>query len=456
VAEHERRATALLAQGLPPEGGPPRWSAAYRADGRGAAAVTLLFPLADPAVGALAAEISLAPLQALLARTKVGARGTAFLVDGNARYVAHLDPARVLSGERAAEESIVTQVSSALADGEAPQGSHAAEFRDGRGQDLIGAYALLPEVGWGVVAAQPRADAFAGVEQMRRTALAGGLLSLLLAVALSAGFARSIARPVNALVRGALEIASGRFGREVPVRSRNEIGDLAYTFNHMSRELATYDGENRRLIAALETGYLDTIRSLAGAIDAKDTYTRGHNQRVAELAVEIGREMGCQEPALKALSYGGLLHDVGKIGIPEPVLRKEVPLTAEEMALMREHPAIGAEIVRGVEFLKDALPAIRSHHERWDGTGYPDGLAGQAIPLVARVVNAADTWDACTSSRPYQPALPMDEVLRILARLRGSQIDPAVHDALVAVVCRDGKRIPAGAGEKLPSPRGRP
>jgi HD-GYP domain-containing protein (c-di-GMP phosphodiesterase class II) len=106
------------------------------------------------------------------------------------------------------------------------------------------------------------------------------------------------------------------------------------------------------------------------------------------------------------------------------------------MELMRAHPVIGAEIVRGVEFLAEALPAIRSHHERWDGRGYPDGLAGEAIPLVARIVNAADTWDACTSSRPYQPALEPNDVLGILARLRGSQVDPTVHDALLAVLHR--------------------
>ncbi len=268
------------------------------------------------------------------------------------------------------------------------------------------------------------------------TAAAGAAFSLLLAVALSAWFARSITRPVAACVRGALEIARGRFGKQVQVKVRNEIGELAYTFNHMSRELASYDAENHRLIAALEAGYLDTLRALAGAIDAKDPYTRGHNQRVARLAVEIGREMGLEESTLTTLEHGGLLHDIGKIGIPESVLRKSTPLTDDEMTLMRGHPAIGAEIVKGVEFLREAVLVIRSHHERWDGTGYPDGLGGERIPLVARIVNAADTYDACTSSRPYQAAMAPQEVVRILAKLKGAQIDPAVHDALLAVIVR--------------------
>ena len=265
---------------------------------------------------------------------------------------------------------------------------------------------------------------------------ASALASLAAAALLAGTFAPGLSGPLADLVRGALDIARGRFGREVELRGHGEVADLAYTFNYMSRELARQDAENRRLIAALERGALETVRSLAGAIDAKDTYTCGHNGRVAALAVLVGRELGCDERTLTALQYGGLLHDIGKIGIPEPVLRKAVPLTESEMELMRAHPVIGAEIVRGVEFLAEALPAIRSHHERWDGRGYPDGLAGEAIPLVARIVNAADTWDACTSSRPYQPALEPHDVLGILARLRGSQVDPTVHDALLAVLHR--------------------
>ncbi len=262
--------------------------------------------------------------------------------------------------------------------------------------------------------------------------------SLGLALALAALVAQNVTRPIGELVAGVLDVARGRFGREVKVGARNELGDLAYSFNHMSRELASYDRENRRLIAALEQGYLDTIRSLAAAVDAKDPYTRGHAQRVAALSVEIGRELGLPRDALQALEYGGILHDIGKIGIPDAILTKRASLTEDEMALVRAHPVVGAEIVAGVEFLKDALPAIRHHHERWDGSGYPAGLAGDAIPLVARIVNIADTWDACTSHRPYQDALPADLVAAILDGLKGAQTDPRIHDALLAVLRRRG------------------
>ncbi|MBK9516997.1 MAG: HD-GYP domain-containing protein [Anaeromyxobacter sp.] len=257
-------------------------------------------------------------------------------------------------------------------------------------------------------------------------------------LAVAALVARRVTSPLGELVHGALDIARGRFGREVKVAVRDELGDLAYTFNHMSRELASYDGENRRLIAALERGYLDTIRALASAIDAKDPYTRGHSERVAALSVEIAREFAFDEASLVAVRYAGLLHDIGKIGVPEQVLRKPARLTPEELTLVRSHAVVGAEIVEGIDFLKAAEPGIRHHHERWDGAGYPDGLRGEAIPLVARIVNAADTWDACTSERPYQRAYSAPEVVAILATLRGAQVDPAVHDAISRVLARRG------------------
>ena len=292
---------------------------------------------------------------------------------------------------------------------------------------LLTSAAPIALLGWMLVRSRGGVDA---------AATAAVLVCMALGVLAAELLARSVTRPIAECVRGALDIARGRFGRQVVVRTGNEIGDLAYTFNHMSRELASYDVENKRLIEALEQGYLDTIRSLASSIDAKDPYTRGHSQRVAALAVEIGRELSLSPEAIQSLEYGGVLHDIGKIGMPDAILAKVTPLTADERDLAQTHPRVGAEIVAGVSFLSAAAPAIRNHHERWDGKGYPDALSGGAIPLVARIVNAADTWDACTSNRPYQKAFTADEALAIMSGLRGTQLDPAVHDALVAVIRR--------------------
>ena len=263
-----------------------------------------------------------------------------------------------------------------------------------------------------------------------------GVLAISIAPLLAAWFARRLTEPVSACVQGALEIARGRFGHQVPVSVRNEVGELAYAFNHMSRELAGYDRQNRELIAELEAGYLATLRSLASAIDAKDPSTHGHSQRVAELSMAIGHELGLEDVTLKALAYGGLLHDLGKIGVPEAILHKAGRLDPTELEQMRAHPVIGAEILRGVEFLEDALAAVRHHHERWDGGGYPDGLAGTAIPIVARIVNAADTFDACTTPRPYQPVLSAERGVVLIEEFRGTQVDPDICDALVRVIRR--------------------
>jgi putative nucleotidyltransferase with HDIG domain len=284
------------------------------------------------------------------------------------------------------------------------------------------------------------------------------VLPLLGALALTIGvgfaYARSLTQPLRDCVGQALNISRGIFGNEVRVRSRNEIGDLTHTFNYMSKQLRAFDLENRGLYQSLEQGYLETIVALANSIDSKDSYTRGHSQRVSELSVAIGRELALSELELKQLAFGGILHDIGKIGIVERILLKQSRLTDEEMSVMREHPEIGASIIEAVKFLAPVLPAVRNHHERWDGTGYPDRLAGEAIPLIARIVNVADTWDACTSTRPYQGALPFEQALGIARGLSGTQCDPKVVIALERVITQwraAGRQVTAAesAGPQL-------
>jgi HD-GYP domain-containing protein (c-di-GMP phosphodiesterase class II) len=246
----------------------------------------------------------------------------------------------------------------------------------------------------------------------------------------------------------AMEIAHGKFGAQAPVHSRDEIGRLAEVFNYMSQQLLAFDSETRRLYESLQEGYLETMLVLAHSIDTKDSYTHGHSRRVGELAAEIGKELGLPQFELRQLMYGGLLHDIGKIGIVEPILRKSSTLTSEEMDLMRAHPTVGAAIIAGASFLKPMLPAVRHHHERWDGTGYPDGLKGEEIPLAARIVGAADTWDACTSLRTYQEPMAPEQALAVVRELKGQQLDPKVADALERVI-----RQKIALGEGVGTPR---
>jgi putative nucleotidyltransferase with HDIG domain len=261
-----------------------------------------------------------------------------------------------------------------------------------------------------------------------------GLMGALVACAGALWVARRVSRPVVASIEGALEIARGKFGIQVPVEGKDELSDLAHTFNFMSMQLAQYDTENKELIGRLEAGYVQTIIALANSIDSKDRYTRGHSQRVGDLAVEIGKELGLDGQALQDLRFGGILHDIGKIGAPEAILTKRDRLTDDEMAIMRKHPETGAQIVAPVSFLAGVMPAVKSHHERWDGKGYPEGLAGEAIPLIARIVTASDTWDACTSTRPYSKAMSSPEAIEVIRKLSGGQLDPKVAEACIRAV----------------------
>ena len=154
--------------------------------------------------------------------------------------------------------------------------------------------------------------------------------------------------------------------------------------------------------------------SLALSVEAKDPYTTGHCDRLAHYSAALGRSLGLSDEYLKALHRGGILHDVGKIGIPDAILLKPEPLTQEERTIMQAHPAIGARICSPLKSLRLVLPVIRNHHERWDGSGYPDGLAGERIPLVARILQVVDVFDALTTRRPYKPALPLEEAFTLM------------------------------------------
>ncbi|MCL6634355.1 MAG: HD domain-containing protein [Peptococcaceae bacterium] len=188
--------------------------------------------------------------------------------------------------------------------------------------------------------------------------------------------------------------------------------------------------------------YLKTIAALTSAIDAKDTYTRHHSRNVASYAVALGEELGLSSEELAHIHYGASLHDIGKIGIPEAILNKPDRLTPGEFQIIKDHPAIGANILAPIDFLGEALKVVRHHHERYDGSGYPDGLKGESIPFAARVVGIADAWDAMTSQRAYRRALTVDEALRELQEGAGGQFDPA----MVQVFARVFKNKPVLTG----------
>jgi putative nucleotidyltransferase with HDIG domain len=199
--------------------------------------------------------------------------------------------------------------------------------------------------------------------------------------------------------------------------------------------------DRAKLIEDLENLFLESIRTIVAALEAKDKYTCGHSERVTTYAIELARAMNWTEKDLNTLNLSALLHDVGKIGIPERVLLKPGKLTAEEFEVMKQHPVIGAEIIKHLKNAGSIIGGIRHHHERWDGMGYPDGLKGEQIPLIARIIQMADSYDAMTSHRPYRRGMTQEEVLHEVERCRGSQFDPKVSETFLQLL-RTGRIRP--------------
>jgi response regulator RpfG family c-di-GMP phosphodiesterase len=209
-----------------------------------------------------------------------------------------------------------------------------------------------------------------------------------------------------------------------------EVGELYAAERVRTREL-------ERALDDLRETYLATMRSLASVVEAKDVGTRGHLDRTERYGLVLARRIDAGLAARPEVAYGFFLHDIGKVGVPEQVLRKPEPLEPQEWALMRQHPEVGARIVEPIRFLGDAVEIVRSHHERWDGGGYPRGLRGPAIPLAARIFTVADSFDAMTSDRPYREAMPLGSALDEIAAGAGAQFDPVVVEAFLDLARED-------------------
>jgi len=198
-----------------------------------------------------------------------------------------------------------------------------------------------------------------------------------------------------------------------------------------------------RLYQKQEALYLGIIRAMTSAIDAKDRYTRGHSERVATLARQLALAAGVSGQEAHRIYIAGVLHDVGKIGVPERVLLKPGRLTDDEMDEIRRHPGIGHEILKSLPGLEDILPAVLHHHERWDGEGYPAKLAGGDIPLAARIMAIADTFDAMSSNRAYRPAREREQVLEVIRHCAGSQFDPELAPLILEIDLSEFDRMMA-------------
>lgn len=202
---------------------------------------------------------------------------------------------------------------------------------------------------------------------------------------------------------------------------------------HLEEMVAERTNQLRGALERVEQSYEDTLQSLGAAIDLRDNETEGHSQRVCRYSLEIARAMGWQDKQLGILARGAYLHDIGKLGVPDGILLKPGALTPEERKIMQRHALIGFDLVKDIPFLADATDVVLMHHERFDGTGYPQGLKGEAIPLSARIFAIADTLDAITSERPYQRASSFESAREIIRRLSGTAFDPQVVNVFLSI-----------------------
>jgi len=320
------------------------------------------------------------------------------------------------------------------------------EFTIGTGKNstvMLGTYSPVTNLNWAVIAQKPRDEAYRSVYEMQRTARVLAIFAVGLSIGIGIIAARRITNPLEVLTESSHAIARGDFSQRVELKSRTEIGELATTFNFMTQELEHFVQDLKRAAAENRELFMNSIQMLAGAVDEKDPYTRGHSDRVTKYSLLIAKEMELSDDFLEILRVSAQLHDVGKIGIEDRILKKPGTLTAEEFEIMKTHTTKGANILRSVAQLKEMIPGIELHHESLDGRGYPHGLKGDQIPVLPRIIAVADTFDALTTNRPYQQAHDAESALRIIHSLSGKRLDPSAVKALDAIFQRGDIQVSA-------------
>jgi HD-GYP domain-containing protein (c-di-GMP phosphodiesterase class II) len=398
----------------------------------------------DNFTGMLAAVVSLDPILQRLLDASVRGR-TVFLVDHSGHIVAHPDLKNYVPGADASSNALVAQVKAL------PQelrNTETIRFKEGGKKhpvEMIGTYSTVPDLNWAVIAQRglDKAQTDTGVTELNQQALAFVSVVILAAILVGYFFAVGISEPIRGLAASTRAISRGEFHQRSPVRGALEISELAENFNKMAGDIEEYIERLKEAAEENRELFIGSIRMLAAAIDEKDPYTRGHSGRVAKYSTLIGQELGLSTEELDKLRISALLHDVGKIGVEDRVLKKPGALTPEEFGLMKQHTVKGANIMRPVSQLKEMLPGIELHHEHMDGRGYPYGLQGSQIPLMARIIGVADTLDAMTTNRPYQTAMDLDFALERIRSLTGTKFDAVVVTALESAVTGGKLRLSA-------------
>jgi putative nucleotidyltransferase with HDIG domain len=288
-------------------------------------------------------------------------------------------------------------------------------------------------------------------QSIRRRILIGFASTLLLGIIGIFVLSTILTKPINELSAGVDEIKKGKRNNPLRVYSRDELGKLTENFNEMSRLIHEQKQSLNTYAQELEEAYVATVQVLAAAIDARDPYTLGHSTRVAELSVKVGEAIGFSKKELDDLEIACLFHDVGKIKTPDIILNKRGELNPSEYEQIMSHPEIGAEILRKAPSLVKYIPAVKYHHEWYNGEGYPEGLSKDGIPFSASIIAITDAYDAMTSQRPYRNALSAEEAIKELLKFSGKQFDPFLVKVFIKVI-QDKNLLPDTMTVTLDSP----
>lgn len=369
-----------------------------------------------------------------------------FVVDENGKAIFHPDLQAIVSQKNLSNLKIVEEWKEAGKQIQSAQVPFIADY-EGKKFEMIGAYSTAKfnkEMSFGVIAMQDENKALASVGEMRRQTWVISLALAVIALVIGSVFARQLTTIVSNLVSAAEKIGTGDLSTRISSTKIKELNTLGITFNSMSENLAENISKLNKAAEENRELFVGTVKALAAAIDGKDRYTRGHSERVARFSVAMGKRLGMPADELEKLRISALLHDVGKIAIDDNILKKPAALTDDEFEIMKTHPQRGYKIMSQIPAMEDFLPGMYMHHEMVNGKGYPQGLKGSQIPLQAKIVSVADTFDAMTTDRPYQKGMNLEDSLNRIRSFVGTRYDGKVVEALIEA-CNEGQIRPVGA-----------
>ncbi len=381
-------------------------------------------------VGVVGMDIKLSRFSNIINDVKYGDEGYLMLINSKGEIFSHPDK-QMLMTNISQDESLAAQLTS----------SEGIRIMNYEGKQRIVSYLTVPETGWKLIGIMSldMAKLLAPIkDRVIQVAVVSVLVTFMIGMLLS----RIITRPLDNIMNVIHNISQGKLSEHADIKSNDEFKVLGNQFNNMVDALRELINERNlnveeliKMNEEIRKNYLSTVQALANAIEASDKYTRGHCDRVSSISMTIARSMGVSSEELSKLEFASILHDIGKIGISSDLLNKEGRLTQDEYEMVKQHPQIGHDILSDVAFLNESRKILLQHHERIDGKGYPQGLKGDSIALLSKIISVADAYDAMTSSRPYRKTpLTKEQAIEEMLRAKGTQFDEKVIDCFVILL----------------------